>query len=51
MTQYSDGTKAMVQNECKTGVGVQELSRKYGISRYAIQSWCGFRFRIGIQQF
>lgn len=43
MSQYSDETKAMVQNEYKTGVGVRELSRKYGISRYAIQSWCGLR--------
>lgn len=43
MAQYSDETKAMVQNEYKTGVGVRELSRKYGISRYAIQSWCGLR--------
>lgn len=43
MRQYSDETKAMVQNEYKAGVGVRELSRKYGISRYAIQSWCGLR--------
>lgn len=43
MAQYSDETKAMVENEYKTGVGVRELSRKYGISRYAIQSWCGLR--------
>lgn len=43
MGQYSDATKAMVENEYKTGVGVRELSRKYGISRYAIQSWCGLR--------
>ena len=43
MAQYSDKTKAMVQNEYKTGAGVRELSRKYGISRYAIQSWCGLR--------
>lgn len=43
MIQYSDETKAMVQCEYKTGVGVRELSRKYGISRYAIQSWCGLR--------
>lgn len=43
MGQYSDETKANIRSEYKAGVGVRELSRKYEISRYAIQSWCGLR--------
>ena len=33
-----------------SGKPVRELSRDYGISRYAIQSWCGLRPEANIRQ-
>ena len=32
------------------GIPVRVLSREYGISRYAIQSWCGLRPEANIRQ-
>lgn len=41
MKQYPAITKAKVREEHRSGRSVRELSREYGISRYAIQTWCG----------
>lgn len=49
MVHYSAETKSVVKYEYKTGVGIRQLSRKYGISRYAIQSWCGLRPEVGLR--
>ncbi|MEG0893692.1 MAG: hypothetical protein RR981_07430 [Oscillospiraceae bacterium] len=46
---YSDKTKASIKNEYKAAVGVRELSRKYGISRYAIQIRGGLRPEIELR--
>lgn len=43
MRHYSEEFKNMVREEHQKGMGQGELSKKYGISRYAIQSWCGLR--------
>ena len=43
MGQYSEETKKKIIAEHKAGARVRALSRTYGISRYAIQSWCGLR--------
>ncbi|MPN39499.1 hypothetical protein SDC9_187027 [bioreactor metagenome] len=43
MTQYSEEVKKQIIRENKSGMSVQALSKRYGISRYAIQSWCGLR--------
>ena len=43
MPRYSEETKIQIIAEHQTGVSVKALSRKYGISRYSIQSWCGLR--------
>ena len=43
MVRYSEETKKEIIAEHKAGASVKELSRTYGISRYAIQSWCGLR--------
>lgn len=40
---YSEEIKEQIMQENKSGVSVKGLSKKYGISRYAIQSWCGLR--------
>lgn len=41
MKQYPVSMKAKIKEEHGQGRSVRELSREYGISRYAIQTWCG----------
>ena len=43
MPRYNEKTKGKVIQEYQSGTSVCELSRRYGISRYSIQSWCGLR--------
>jgi len=40
---YTSAIKIQVQEEWESGASVKGLSKKHGISRYAIQSWCGLR--------
>lgn len=50
MKAYPEEIKEKVRQEFKTGSSQQEISRKYGISRYSIQSWCGLRPETRIRQ-
>lgn len=43
MKHYSESLKAKVVERFRNGESVTSLSRQLGISRYAIQSWCGLR--------
>ena len=43
MKRYPQGIKEEVINEYNQGKTQRQLSREYGISRYAIQSWIGAR--------
>ena len=43
MMHYSQDMKEKIIQENASRVSVLELSKRYGISRYAIQSWCGLR--------
>ena len=43
MKRYAPGIREEILKEHKNGVSQSELSRKYGISRYAIQCWIGAR--------
>lgn len=49
MLQYDQEIKEMVVQAYRSGIGVRELSRQYGISRYAIQSWCGLRKEVELR--
>lgn len=49
MPRYSADTKEMVVKAYREGESVFSLSRKYGISRYAIQSWCGLRKEVELR--
>ena len=40
---YTEGIKEIVREEYSQGASQRELNRKYGVSRYTIQSWCGLR--------
>ena len=39
--RYSQEIKTDIVQQHKKGKSTKALSREYGISRYAIQSWCG----------
>jgi len=39
MKKYPAGIREEIVSKIRTGVSQRELSREYGISRYAIQSW------------
>ena len=43
MKHYSEEIKEVIRKESKEGVSQWELSRRYGISRNAIQCWIGAR--------
>jgi len=49
MMHYSKEMKEQINAENKSGVSVLALSKQYGISRYAIQSWCGLRPEVEIR--
>ncbi len=50
MPRYSEETKNKIIAEQKAGMGINELSRTYGISRYSIQSWCGLRPEVELRR-
>ncbi|MBC8576258.1 IS3 family transposase [Yanshouia hominis] len=47
---YSGEMKEQVRKEIGAGKSQREVSRKYGISRYAIHSWCGLRPETKLRQ-
>ena len=47
---YTEEIKEIVVAKQREGESVQSLSRKYGISRYSIQWWCGLRPEVNRRQ-
>ena len=47
---YPTRIKEIIREEYSQGASQKELSRKYGVSRYAIQSWCGLRREVNRRQ-
>lgn len=50
MKHYAEKIKNEIRQAYQEGQCVTELSKVYGISRYAIQSWCGLRPETKIRQ-
>ena len=50
MKHYPESIKAQIVLEYKNGAGIRELHRKYGISKFAIESWCGLRPEVNLRQ-
>ena len=48
--QYPKEFKEQIQLEYEQGSSLNSLSRKYGISRYSVQSWCGKRPEVNLRQ-
>ena len=47
---YPPKIKEIIREEYSQGVSQCELNRKYGVSRYTIQSWCGLRGEVNRRQ-
>ncbi len=47
---YTKGIKEIIREEYAQGVSQMGLHRKYGVSRYTIQSWCGLRKEVNIRK-
>ena len=41
MKQYPANVRAKIRDEYEAGKSARGLSQEYGISRWAIQTWCG----------
>lgn len=50
MIHYSEELKEQIRQEIAAGRSQNEVSRKYGVSRYTIQSWCGLRPETKLRQ-
>ncbi len=48
--QYSESIKEQIRKEYKEGASQLSLNKKYGISRYTIQSWCGLRSEVNLRK-
>ena len=48
--QYSESIKEQIKKEYKEGASQLSLNKKYGISRYTIQSWCGLRKEVNLRK-
>ena len=47
---YSESFKQKVREEYSAGASMMSLHRKYGISVYSIESWCGLRPEVNRRQ-
>lgn len=50
MKQYPERIKEEIRKQIAAGSSQKEISQKYGISRYSIQSWCGLRPETQLRQ-
>ena len=48
--QYSESIKEQIRKEYNEGASQRSLNKKYGRSRYTIQSWCGLRPEVNRRQ-
>lgn len=46
MIHYSEEIKKQIQKEYEEGTSICALSRKYGVSRWAVHSWCGLSEKV-----
>lgn len=50
MKHYSESIKKQIRQEHETGSSLSELSKKYGVSIYSVESWCGLRPEVNRRQ-
>ena len=47
---YPESFKMQIKQEHKSGASMMSLHRKYGVSVYSIESWCGLRPEVNRRQ-
>ena len=50
MKHYPESFKLQIKEEHDAGVSMRTLKKKYGVSFYSIESWCGLRPEVNIRQ-
>ena len=50
MKHYPESFKLQIKEEHDAGASMMSLHRKYGVSVYSIESWCGLRPEVKIRQ-
>ena len=50
MKHYPEGFKLQIKAEHDAGASMKSLHRKYGVSVYSIESWCGLRPEVNRRQ-
>ena len=50
MKHYPESFKLQIKQEYDVGASMKSLHRKYGISVYSIESWCGLRPEVNRRQ-
>ncbi len=50
MKHYPEEIKEQIRLEYEQGISLNSISRKYGISRCAVQNWCGRNAKYNLQQ-
>ena len=47
---YPEELKRQIREEYESGSSMNSLSRKYGVSFYSVESWCGLRPEVNRRQ-
>lgn len=50
MKHYSEAVKEEVRRRREEGESIKSISQEIGVSRYAVQSWCGLRPETRLRQ-
>ena len=50
MKHYPESFKSQIKEEHDAGVSMRTLKKKYGVSIYSIESWCGLRPEVNRRQ-
>ena len=50
MRHYPESFKLQIKTEHDAGASMKSLHRKYGVSVYSIESWCGLRPEVNRRQ-
>ncbi len=50
MKHYPEELKQQIRQEYEAGESMNSLSRKYGVGRYSVESWCGKRPKVNLRQ-
>ena len=50
MKHYPESFKLQIKEEHEAGASMRTLKKKYGVSIYSIESWCGLRPEVNRRQ-